>query len=200
MCDDEFDLTFRNHRRPAVVLSEPVPNLQIYKSVKVATTHFINKEYLEAIAMSWIMIKSDYNFTFSPYIIGYCYDNGIQLKKNISLAIKFYLLSAHSGLYMSQLRLAEIYNLQAFENPQNKKFYFNMSYAFYTFSYKHGDASFYDKLKIAYVLTKIRIFMYINRIKVDDNELILVDPNDIKHILVHECNDLDNISNIYTKN
>lgn len=193
MNDDVFDVTLRNHIRPGVVTTNHVPHKEIYKSVKLATVKFIKKEYLDALRISWILIKSDLNFTYAPYIIGYCYDYGLELKKNITRAIGFYLLAAHSGLYFSQLRLAQIYNSQAVENPKNKIFYYNMAYIFYIHAYRNYEATFYDKIKLTYAIAKVRFVMYMNNVKVDGKEVILLDPNDIKHILVNECSELDSI-------
>ena len=199
MNDEKFDLTFRSHRRSAIVYPKPLVDLNAYKSVKVATYKFVNKEYLDAICMAWVMIRTAFNFTISPYIIAHCYENGILLDQNTILAVNFYLLSAQSGFYMSNLRLAQIYNSHAYEYPQNKKFYYNMSYVFYCNSYKHSDVTFYDKIIIACALAKIRILMYISRIYIDENELIIMKPADLRHILMHQCSDLDTMTNKYVK-
>jgi hypothetical protein len=199
MYDDKLDLTLKNHKRPTFVHIDNVTNLQIYKSVELAIMRFENKEYLGAISMAWIMIKTNYNFTFAAYMIAYCYENGIELKKDIDLAIKFYLLSAHAGFYKSIVRLGELYKTRGFEIPHNKIFYYNMAYVFYIYSYKHYEASFYDKLRIAYLLAKIRLLMLLNRVTPDPSGVIIVDPNDMRHILLNECSDLDIVTNTYIK-
>lgn len=190
MNDDVFDLSLKSYRRHASITPNPVPHTDVYKSVKLAAIKFTNKEYLEAICLSWILIKSDLNYTFAPYIIAYCYDNGLELKHDVKRAISFYLLSAHCGLYFSQFRLAQLYHLQAYEN---KLFNYNMAYVFYKHAYKNNEATFYEKIHITYCMAKLLFLMYIHRIKVDPSQVILLDPNDIKHILHIECSDLDNI-------
>jgi len=199
MNDDKFELIFRRHRRASIIYPNTIMSVKKYQSVKTAKLKFENKEYLEALTLSWVMFRTNYNFTTAPYIIAHCYENGIKLQKNLQLAIQFYLLSAHYGLYMSNLRLAQIYNLQAFEYPQNKSFYFNMAYLFYITSYKHKDATLYDKLIIAYVLAKIRIFAYIIRIPINEKEVILLNVDDQKHIIRNQCSDLDTLVDNYIK-
>lgn len=198
--DEKFDLSLRSvHRRSPVIYPTPHVDLQEYKSTKLATLKFVNKEYLDAICLSWVMIRTEFNLTISAYIIAYCYEHGIVLNKNKTIAINFYSLSAQKGLYMSNLRLAQIYNSYAVEYPQNKKMYYNMSYVFYRDSYKHKEASFYDKIMIACVLAKIRFIMYISRIYIDETELMIMKPTDIRQILIHQCDDLDARMNKYIK-
>jgi hypothetical protein len=111
-------------------------------------SYFINGHYSASINISWKLILQGKDYIISSYIIGYCYEYGLELNKNIEKALQFYLLSALCGFTLSQLRLANIYYLD-----KNYK----MAYFYYAMYCKNPDAYFYKKCYILYILTRIRI-------------------------------------------
>ena len=179
-----------NQIKPTNRCCTPVVQQKYILSKTSAVHKFINGDYINAISIAWQLIKNGSDFTISSYIIGYCYENGTELQTDLSLAIKFYLLSAQCGFFLSQLSLGDIYYSKIIENP---KFYYNMSYHFYNLFYRNRNTVLYDKLLILYLLAKMRIQMYINLIAIDKTILILKEPLIIKTELINERTDLDDI-------